>query len=442
MRFRKSIKICKGVKLNLSKSGISTTFGVKGLSVTAGPKGTYLNTGIPGTGIYDRQKFSSGSSSAKKRTSEVAHQSSYLSSVYTRGINSSSSTFKRPVFSPPTYRAVSVPTVSSIQQALASLSPRTYSVAAFKEAAPQEEVIRQQLEAEASSTVSTLRFWSVKKRRQQYIDDRIADRVSLANSNWRSRKTAFEEEESKKKAEIDKKYFDEYSQQKCALENTLSTDPAVVNKLIADCFQSLSLPEATNATWILGDEASAIAVNIDLPSIESISQEDYTYTSKGFPKRVKRTQSAIRADYAQMIFSFAIFLSSNIFQASCAIHRIILSGRIQKRDKVGDLVTSYIYSIIFTRERFEDQPLEPADPIDFCMTFENRCKMSVTHVFKEIKPFILDVGNATMYNYSAPAAASPVAPQAVKEGYVVCPKCGTMQRAGRQACFNCSTRFE
>lgn len=44
--------------------------------------------------------------------------------------------------------------------------------------------------------------------------------------------------------------------------------------------------------------------------------------------------------------------------------------------------------------------------------------------------------------HSAPADASPVAPQAVMEGYVVCPKCGTMQRASRTICFNCSARFE
>ena len=62
MRYRKSIKICKGVRLNLSKSGVSATIGVRGLSVNTGPRGTYLNTGIPGTGIYDRRKIGGGSS--------------------------------------------------------------------------------------------------------------------------------------------------------------------------------------------------------------------------------------------------------------------------------------------------------------------------------------------------------------------------------------------
>lgn len=39
--FRKRIKIAPGVNLNLSKGGISTSFGVKGASVSVGKRGVY-----------------------------------------------------------------------------------------------------------------------------------------------------------------------------------------------------------------------------------------------------------------------------------------------------------------------------------------------------------------------------------------------------------------
>ena len=58
MRFRKSVKITKGVKLNLSKTGASFTLGTgKGLSFNVGNKGAYLNWSIPGTGVYDRVRL-------------------------------------------------------------------------------------------------------------------------------------------------------------------------------------------------------------------------------------------------------------------------------------------------------------------------------------------------------------------------------------------------
>jgi AAA+ superfamily predicted ATPase len=46
-----------GIHLNVSKKGISTTFGMRGASITTGKNGTYLNTSIPGTGMYNRQKI-------------------------------------------------------------------------------------------------------------------------------------------------------------------------------------------------------------------------------------------------------------------------------------------------------------------------------------------------------------------------------------------------
>ncbi|HEX5315045.1 MAG TPA: DUF4236 domain-containing protein [Candidatus Kapabacteria bacterium] len=58
IRFRKYINILPGVRLNLSKSGVSTRIGPRGLSVNIGKRGTYLNAGIPGTGIFEREKLS------------------------------------------------------------------------------------------------------------------------------------------------------------------------------------------------------------------------------------------------------------------------------------------------------------------------------------------------------------------------------------------------
>ena len=67
-RFRRSIKLFPGLKINFSKSGVSATVGTKGASVTLDPKGTYVNTGIPGTGIYSRDKIPSGRNKTTENT--------------------------------------------------------------------------------------------------------------------------------------------------------------------------------------------------------------------------------------------------------------------------------------------------------------------------------------------------------------------------------------
>lgn len=52
LRFKKSIKIAPGVKLNLNKNSTSVTFGARGAHYTVNSKGKKTaSIGIPGTGI-------------------------------------------------------------------------------------------------------------------------------------------------------------------------------------------------------------------------------------------------------------------------------------------------------------------------------------------------------------------------------------------------------
>ena len=65
VRYSKSIKIGKYLRLNISKKGVSATLGKKGASINIGGKGTFLNIspallGISGTGVSYRKKLLGG----------------------------------------------------------------------------------------------------------------------------------------------------------------------------------------------------------------------------------------------------------------------------------------------------------------------------------------------------------------------------------------------
>jgi hypothetical protein len=57
-RFRRSFKLIPGVRLNLSKNGLSASIGGAPLTLNVGPRGVYGTASLPGTGISFRQKFS------------------------------------------------------------------------------------------------------------------------------------------------------------------------------------------------------------------------------------------------------------------------------------------------------------------------------------------------------------------------------------------------
>jgi hypothetical protein len=50
-RFRRSVKLFPGLRLNFGKHGISASIGVRGAQVTYGPTGTRTTVGLPGTGL-------------------------------------------------------------------------------------------------------------------------------------------------------------------------------------------------------------------------------------------------------------------------------------------------------------------------------------------------------------------------------------------------------
>lgn len=50
-RFRRSVKILPGVRLNFGKRGISTSLGVRGAHVTFGKSGTRTTVGLPESGM-------------------------------------------------------------------------------------------------------------------------------------------------------------------------------------------------------------------------------------------------------------------------------------------------------------------------------------------------------------------------------------------------------
>jgi hypothetical protein len=51
MRFRRTLKVFPGVRLNINKRGLSTSFSFRGFHITLGKRGIRRTVGLPGTGL-------------------------------------------------------------------------------------------------------------------------------------------------------------------------------------------------------------------------------------------------------------------------------------------------------------------------------------------------------------------------------------------------------
>ena len=80
LRFRRSLKIMPGVRLNFNKDSIGMSFGVPGARYTVNSKGRKtFTTGIPGTGLYNVETISNNHRQDKSENSDqLDHQSNVL----------------------------------------------------------------------------------------------------------------------------------------------------------------------------------------------------------------------------------------------------------------------------------------------------------------------------------------------------------------------------
>ncbi|MEC3599058.1 DUF4236 domain-containing protein [Bacillus thuringiensis] len=67
-KFRKSIKVAPGVKINVTHKGVGVSAGVKGASISTGPSGSRITTSLPGTGISYEQRIGKKKGSKQRKS--------------------------------------------------------------------------------------------------------------------------------------------------------------------------------------------------------------------------------------------------------------------------------------------------------------------------------------------------------------------------------------
>ncbi|MBR3265466.1 MAG: DUF4236 domain-containing protein [Erysipelotrichaceae bacterium] len=167
--------------------------------------------------------------------------------------------------------------------------------------------------------------------------------------------------------------------------NSILGDEDTIENLVSSFMKELKLPYDVRVNYELED--NVLYVDLDLPEIEDL---DGMYPSVNNYKLTYRklTSTQLREIYARLVMSLSVFLSANYFNVSSYIDMIVISGFTTVRDRQGDLVDQYLFSVKFTREEFEKTKLEKLDDLyGFIMNFENRINLSKNYAFKAVKPY-------------------------------------------------------
>ncbi len=171
------------------------------------------------------------------------------------------------------------------------------------------------------------------------------------------------------------------------MSNLISGEDDAVGDAVETWISSCKLPVEINVDYEWNQNDHVMYLDVDLPEIEDIPENEVVRLASGNLKEKKKTQATLKQEYANLVLGLAIFISANIFNVSPAIYNIVMSGYTQRRNNAGEVNDEYVYSIKFTREIFENSVLANVNPMDFCMRFENRSNITSTMLMKKIQPY-------------------------------------------------------
>ena len=163
-------------------------------------------------------------------------------------------------------------------------------------------------------------------------------------------------------------------------------DEDTIESLVGSFFANFDFVYPVTASYELED--SVLYIDLDLPEIEDFV-EQYPTIVKDKIVNKNKTKKQLKQEYAYTVMSLSIYIAAQTFNISTSIKEVIISGFTSLRDSNGDLKDSYLYSIKYSRNVFENTNFEDIDnAYEFINKFENRINLNTdTFTFKSIKPY-------------------------------------------------------
>jgi hypothetical protein len=398
MRFRKSLKLAPGIRMNFSKSGLSWTLGPRGSSLGIGSRGTYWNTGIPGTGLYSRTKLIGGSTqhSTNRITSQNTRtQYAYSSISISVNIDDEGNViFKDANGNPLSEKLINAAKKQQgdrihklIEKKCEEINKEIESVGEIHLDTPNPKI--KPIYTPETYNVPLPKapiykkygclgsFLQSERDKVDRENKEIYEKSVAEYDEWNKNKAIFDEAEKKRKYIIEEGIYKEMDSMQIMLERTL---------------ENITWPHETNISTELKNEGKIVFIDVDLPEIEDMPSKSATIAKRGFKLLVNdMTQQQIQKLYMRHVHGVGFRIVGEIFCSLPMVEGIVLSAYSQRPDKAtGQIKDEYLYSVRVSREKWNNinfDNLGEIDIVEAFSLFEIRREMSKTGLFKAIEPF-------------------------------------------------------
>ncbi|SOB74724.1 Protein of unknown function [Marinobacter sp. LV10R510-11A] len=402
-RFRRTVSIFPGFRLNLGKRGVSVSAGMRGANVTLGRNGLYGNAGIPGTGFSYREKLSKPNTAAGRAGSRNAR-----------------STKPAPALPPIAEKIAQV-----------QLNTKTGDITIL-------DANGDDLGDEAIEVAKTYAREDLENTLQQHVDNhnRMMAQISdihlgtppphtfptfvptpfeitepkppgLRKPDWLAylcpaRRRAFSDSNEQKRNqyrqlreqwENEKRSFEQVeSERENLYRNARLGDVAAMESVLDDHMQDIDWPQDTELSFELSDDGKALMLDVDLPEIEDFPTTELRTYKRGVGVSVNElSDTASRKLYMAHVHGMGVRLMGECFSCAPSVERVILSAFTQVSNAAtGGVEDKYLYSVKVSREawgRIHFGNLEAVDPVEVLAAFDLRRDMTKTGIFRAVEPW-------------------------------------------------------
>lgn len=449
-RFRRSIRIAPGVRVNLGLSGASLSVGRRGASVTVGKRGTYANVGVPGTGLSFRERLDQGgpskreqqrferlaASHAKAEAHDAARrkQIEALSNIKltlddTSGDLTAVDANGQPIapqFMKLLWEQQGVAVLSWLEEqadringdmdALLNIhhcapspsSEPVYTPVPYGEPEPKRPS-PPKIPARPSPPKTPRLGWFARlfpSRRQAHEAhiEALTQEHARSIERWQESAKTHEAKhqhaiaawEAQIKEWQDKQAAHDANERRKAerFPDQLRSDVELMEQMLEQALAEVIWPRETLVSFSIADQGASVWLDVDLPEIEDLPSRTAEVAANGRKLKIKdKSQTSLRVEYASHVHAVGLIAAATTFAAVPSASTVVVSGFSQRLNKAtGAIDDDYLFSFLATREQIERidfEALEAVDPIEALTLFDLRRTMTKTGVFRPVVPFEL-----------------------------------------------------
>ena len=399
-RFRRTVSIFPGVRLNLGKRGVSVSAGMRGANVTIGRGGLFGNVGIPGTGLSYREKLNRPIGGGNRKRSRADRPSSGLPPLAEQIAQVQLNT--------------TTGDIAILDSAGNNLGQDALDIAKEHARDELENTLHQQVDThnQMMARIGAIHLCTpapdaFPEMIPEPFETPAPDKPELQKRDWLAficpgRRRAIEASNERKRHRYQRAYLawqqakaqhERGEAARAALyENARRGDITAMESVLDDHLLDIDWPRDTELSFELSEDGKTLRVDVDLPEIDEFPTTELRVYQRGIGVSVDElSDTASRKLYMAHVHGMGFRLTGESFACAPTLETVVLSAFTQVADTAtGGVEDTYLYSVEVGREawsRIHFDNLDALDPVEALAAFELRRDMSKTGIFRAIEPF-------------------------------------------------------